>query len=906
MAGARLPVRVNGRMAGALCAQLVNAGGSLVVQLVAARALGAHTFGTLVLLTSALVLITALHTSFVGDSYTVLDRDDPAVRGAVLVAHVALSASAAAAGYALAAGVAGLGHGAAVAFAGLTVLWLQEELGRRVLMARQQFWKLAANDAVYVAVALSTLGLLALARGSVSLLAVLASMAAGAAAAVGAAAGQLPPAALRPGRPAPGMLRELAGFAVWRALQAGLTPLLLFLARAMISLFAGRAVLGQAEAARLLIAPAQTVVNAAGNVLLPAYSSGAAVTRRRVLRPSLLLAGATGLVGAVAVAGAGPAGRLLVGEEIAVPRAAVLAWVLYTATFALGLPAATALVARRQSGAVFAARLADGVVGVGLLVALLAAGQAHTTPAALAVARAGSSLWLYRLVGREAGEAGRGAAVPAQRLAEAPVAQAPLGEVPPADAPPAEVPLGEAPLSAPMRAPRAAARPMPRLLGSRNRWALAAVVLPLMLASDYKLRVRDARATVSGRPDPFVLAEIGVYAAVAGVLLLTVARAPAGRRNPVVISLAWVVGLYALLAALWSPFPALAVVRGLQLALIIAIAQAVARYASREQLHGLAHAFIVLVALSVLVGVVTSVPPVSQTQAGRFTWLYVHPVVAGVYLGVAAVAAALYLTAAGRAHRVWPAWAYVLALLVAGVALAATRTRGAMLATAVAAVVVVVLGARPGARAGVLAAAGVVAALVLLTSAGEVARFLARDESAEKLATLNERTTLWSLALDLVGEKPLTGWGLTASRGIFLDEIGLGGGHNAFVNMLVDGGLIGLVLWLALLVALVATLCRRWSPAARGAGRADATLLAALLVFLLIDGQTVEYLAAPANVANIWLFVLVGWAGALTRRPGQAPRAGHRPPAGRRAGQPSPGPGSPPPVFPAPPAPSLA
>ncbi|OHV39874.1 MULTISPECIES: O-antigen ligase family protein [Pseudofrankia] len=822
----------------------MNAGGSLVIQIATARALGAHTFGSLTLLTSSLVLLTALYTAFVGDSLTVLDRQDPHLRGTVLALHAVLSMLAAGVGYGVAISLGELEPVGAVAFAALVLLWLNEELCRRVLMARLEFWKLAANDAVYVGATLAALAGATAAGISISLVVVVLAMAAGAVVAILVALGQLPLARLRLGRPRPELLREIVSFALWRSLQAGLAPALLFVARVLIGVLAGRATLGRVEAARLLLAPAQLVVNAAGNVLLPLYAAGAGRAGQRVRRASALLIGTTVLVGAVAVAGSGPLSRLVVGPEITVPSVAVLAWALYTCTQALGLPASTALVARRRSRTVFVARFLDALVGLALLLGLLAADHPALAPAALAAARAGSALWLQRLAGRpDPADPSRATATPTTTAAAGP---------------------GWARALARERSLWPVRMPMPRLLPSENRWALAFVILPLMLASDYKLRLRDQQATVSGQPDIFIFIEIGVYAAVAAVLLLTVARAPAGRRSATVINLAWIFAIYCVCAGLWSPYRQLALVRGAQLLLTVAIAQTIARRASRRQLHGLAHAFVALVAASVLFGRVHPFPPVSNLTAGRFTWLYVHPVVAGIYAGAATVIVTGYLVRAGRPHRVWPDWVYRVLLVIVGYGLLATQTRGALSGAVVAILLVIVLGARGARRADLLLTIGILATIGVITSSDTILGYLTRGESTEQLATLNDRTNLWTLAYQAFEQKPLTGWGFTASRGIFYSQIGLGGGHNAFINIMVDGGLVGVVLWLAMLGGLAVALRHLWRRVAP-TERADLTMLTALVVFLLIDGLTAEHMAAPANVANILLFVLVGWTGTLLR-----------------------------------------
>ena len=65
----------------------------------------------------------------------------------------------------------------------------------------------------------------------------------------------------------------------------------------------------------------------------------------------------------------------------------------------------------------------------------------------------------------------------------------------------------------------------------------------------------------------------------------------------------------------------------------------------------------------------------------------------------------------------------------------------------------------------------------------------------DEIATLSSRTDLWSVALDAFGQNPIFGYGITSSRGLFYDETGLGGGHNAVINTLVELGIVGIVIW---------------------------------------------------------------------------------------------------------------
>ena len=149
--------------------------------------------------------------------------------------------------------------------------------------------------------------------------------------------------------------------------------------------------------------------------------------------------------------------------------------------------------------------------------------------------------------------------------------------------------------------------------------------------------------------------------------------------------------------------------------------------------------------------------------------------------------------------------------------------------------------------------------------------FLTRGQSAQDLSTLNNRTELWADYLGLWRDEPLFGYGLGATRGLLLSQTGLGGAHNAYVQAAVDFGLVGLLLWLALLGAVGVAALRLRGPA----GRTDRPMLVGAVVFLLGGGLTTEYLAAPANVAISFLGLVVAWT-EVARRADRLARQGSR------------------------------
>ncbi|MFN8076557.1 MAG: O-antigen ligase family protein [Kineosporiaceae bacterium] len=406
-------------------------------------------------------------------------------------------------------------------------------------------------------------------------------------------------------------------------------------------------------------------------------------------------------------------------------------------------------------------------------------------------------------------------------------------------------------------------------LSRRKLAALTYAPLVLMVASDFKLRSRDIDSSVSGAPDIFVLLELAVYGLLAFSLL---AFYPVPQRAPRLARAMSVPGLIGtfffgtlILSAAISPFRTMAMVRAAQTVIWLALALAMTQHLRREHLHKLAHGFIIVITAAVVIGRVDPQPPL-RLQEGRFTWLYVHPVVAGIYLGLSTLLVTAYLITRGR-PRPGPQWSpavYAGLLGLHAVSLITTRTRGALLGYVVAAVVLMLtaLRRRRGAAAFLVAS---IAGFLLLLFSSTVATFLERGESAEKLATLNSRTELWTLAWKAIQEEPWFGHGLSASRGLFLDEIGLGGGHNIIVNLLVDQGGLGIVAFVLLVSTLFVTF-RTLIVRERNLVsdyRIDIAMLFSILVYLLVDGMTTEYLAAPANGASGWLIIIIVWSSRL-------------------------------------------
>ena len=281
---------------------------------------------------------------------------------------------------------------------------------------------------------------------------------------------------------------------------------------------------------------------------------------------------------------------------------------------------------------------------------------------------------------------------------------------------------------------------------------------------------------------------------------------------------------------------------------------------SRAHLHRFAHLFLALVVVSVGYGVARPSTPVSRLQEGRFTWLAVHPNGSGVLAGLAALVALAYVVWGDR-DRPGPRWSrllYALMLLVVSWAMLAAHTRGAVLGAAVGGLFLLFTLFRGRARVRFLAALTMFGAITALAATELLTSYFTRGEDASELATLNSRTDLWAVAVAAVERQPLFGYGVGASRGIFEAEVGLGGAHNAALNVLVDLGLIGTVCWLGLVAAIVVGAIRL-PRTSTDAMVLDRSILLAIITFLMVAGIFFEGPGAVANVASTWLFVCVAW-----------------------------------------------
>jgi O-antigen ligase len=317
----------------------------------------------------------------------------------------------------------------------------------------------------------------------------------------------------------------------------------------------------------------------------------------------------------------------------------------------------------------------------------------------------------------------------------------------------------------------------------------------------------------------------------------------------------------------------LALARAVQLVIIATLVQLIASQGNLATIARFLHGWIVLLSVSIAAGL-AYVAPTTGPQEGRFTWLSVHSVSAGSMLALSVpLLFGLWLTA-GRRTLPWPRWVYGSLFLVHLVFLLLTRTRGSIGGAVVAVAVMAWLSSGRRMRPELVLGSLVIGGALALAFGRPVLEFLTRGETVDQIGTFNRRTEIWSLAWESFLEHPLFGLGFNSAKGVFFDETGLGGAHNAAINVMIDVGLAGLIWWVALIVGCLAVLGRlrggeRRSPmllpGATGTARSDHLILLGLFTAMLVNSITTEGLGAGVNVSAIWLFIVAAWLTVLDR-----------------------------------------
>ena len=151
----RVTRAVRSSAAGAMFAQLWQAAGSFGLQILAAHLLGATGLGSFALCFGIIIMATALVGGVVGDSLTVLDREDRGIRAALQWWALLLMFGSSVVGSVALVVTGMLTVPQGVAFAAAALLFQAEEILRRLFMAELRFWRLVVVDTTALVVALA-------------------------------------------------------------------------------------------------------------------------------------------------------------------------------------------------------------------------------------------------------------------------------------------------------------------------------------------------------------------------------------------------------------------------------------------------------------------------------------------------------------------------------------------------------------------------------------------------------------------------------------------------------------------------------------------------------------------------------------------------------------------------------
>ena len=185
----------------------------------------------------------------------------------------------------------------------------------------------------------------------------------------------------------------------------------------------------------------------------------------------------------------------------------------------------------------------------------------------------------------------------------------------------------------------------------------------------------------------------------------------------------------------------------------------------------------------------------ATTGINRVYGTFVHPNPFGHYLVLVLIAT--YIALLGERAAVW-VWTLRAVLVLAAVSLALTFTRGAWLAGLLACVVLVA-----GTRGRKVIVPIILAGSLLVTLVANVPAVASRFESLAltdpSANTALGREMIWTDRIGQAVDRPVAGYGI-GSANVVAERYGsvLAGTHNDYLRVVLETGLIGLVIWLAM------------------------------------------------------------------------------------------------------------
>ncbi len=317
--------------------------------------------------------------------------------------------------------------------------------------------------------------------------------------------------------------------------------------------------------------------------------------------------------------------------------------------------------------------------------------------------------------------------------------------------------------------------------------------ITLLFVAELKFSgIRNPDSAAHGEASLQNAVELAVVTVIAFMVVVT--RAGLGRplsaTTPSVCLLLWTV--LAGVSAAWSIVPLFTLVRAAEVATVIALGLLHARLWQNHPGVGtwIFQRTLRLALYAILALAIGGLIMAAQYQ-GRFVWPWMHPGLAGTYLGFGTLVVLLggrQVTGLSR-----PATAAASAVLVGE--MLATLTRSVVVATLLALVCSIVADrnrrlATRTAFAAMLLPAG------LLTSrlaGGEIVDYLHRGQTDQALLSVSGRVPLWQFALEqLSGPRVFIGFGYGSARVLLPERFTwAGNAHNAWVELALSIGLIG-------------------------------------------------------------------------------------------------------------------
>jgi O-antigen ligase len=217
-------------------------------------------------------------------------------------------------------------------------------------------------------------------------------------------------------------------------------------------------------------------------------------------------------------------------------------------------------------------------------------------------------------------------------------------------------------------------------------------------------------------------------------------------------------------------------------------------------------------------------------------------------------------------------------------AIGLTGSRGGMIAATVALLIVPLAMTR-------LSPGRLISAMVMLVAAGALAVAYVPETTIERLATIGTeveggriggRAKLWRAGLEAHAERPIAGFGTGHFKSAITPILGPAAqvAHNSYISVLVEQGIVGFALYMAMLVAVVHSALRLRGLERRFALVAFATLAVTMMPLTWEDRRVVWIVMA----------ILIGFSQArLAARRAEVPQAAPARPAPVRARAPAAG-----------------